>query len=239
MAAFTLLDAFVFLNALDLSGESNEVMLNLEANMLESQTFGDTWAEQTAGLKSGSCEVKGFLDTGMTSDYNAYLQILLGPNAEAVTLGAEQTEGSPAYLFQGKRSKYEWGGAHGELTPVAVSMPATGKVVRGKLFKERGSVSATGALGTGIQLGAVGAAQYLYATFHVFSAGTTITAVVESDDNSGFTTATTRATIGPLTTTGGTYITPVAGAITDDYWRFRVTAITGTFSVAGAIAIGA
>jgi hypothetical protein len=92
-------------------------------------------------------------------------------------------------------------------------------------------------LGTGYQLGAVAATQYLYGALHIFTAGTTITVVLESDDNAGFSSATTRATLGPLTTTGGTWATRVAGAITDDYYRFRVTAITGTFSVAGSAGI--
>ena len=60
---------------------------------------------------------------------------------------------------------------------------------------------------------------------------------IESDDNGSFTSATTRATIGPLTATGGTWVTRVAGAITDDYYRFNVTAITGTFSVGAAFGI--
>jgi hypothetical protein len=238
MAAIALTDAFVYLSYLDLSVESNEVMLNLEATTLESQTFGDTWAENTIGVKSGSCDIKGFLDTTMTSDAAAFLQQALGPLAETATLGLVQTEDMPAYIFQGKRAKYSFGGAHGTVAPVEVSIPSTGKVVRGKLAKEKGNVSATGALGTGLLLGAVSATQYLYASFHVFTAGTTITIVVESDDNAGFTTATTRGTFGPLTTVGGNYLTPVAGAITDTYWRFRVTACTGTFNVAGAIAIG-
>jgi hypothetical protein len=42
--------------------------------------------------------------------------------------------------------------------------------VRGQLAKKKGSVAATGPLGSGCNLGAVGAGQYLYASFHVFAA---------------------------------------------------------------------
>jgi hypothetical protein len=41
-------------------------------------------------------------------------------------------------------------------------------------------------------------------------------------------------TFGPITTVGGTWGTRVAGAITDTWWRLRVTAITGTFQIACA-----
>jgi hypothetical protein len=71
----------------------------------------------------------------------------------------------------------------------------------------------------------------------VFSAGTTITVQVQSDDNAGMSSPTTVATIGPITVVGGTWMTPIAGPITDTYYRMNVSAITGTFSVAGAIGI--
>ena len=99
------------------------------------------------------------------------------------------------------------------------------------------TVSATGATGTGVQVGTVAAGQYLYASFHVFTAGTTITAVLESDNASNFATAATQMTFGPYTTTGGRWGVRVAGPITDDYYRFRITTITGSFVIAGAAGI--
>jgi hypothetical protein len=111
-------------------------------------------------------------------------------------------------------------------------------VVRGGVAKAKGNVSSTGATGSVQQLGDVAANEFLYATLHVFSAGTTITVQVQSDDNSGFSSPTTRATFSGVTTAGGNWVTRVAGAITDTYWRFNVSAVTGTFSIAGAIGIG-
>jgi hypothetical protein len=84
----------------------------------------------------------------------------------------------------------------------------------------------------------VGATQFLYGALHLFgSAATTITVVLESDDNVNFTSATTRITFGPLTAVGGTWGARVSGAIADDYYRFRVTAITGTWSAAAVFGI--
>lgn len=239
----TLTDAFIYDNHLDLTGESNEVTLDAEAAVKNAECFGSAWEELVIGKRKVDLAAKGRLQTVMSSatnshDFTAFFQQFFGPLAETFTVGISQTEDTPAYMLQAKRGKYAIYGEHGEVAPWEITAMGDGKLTRGRLAKERGNVSATGALGSGLLLGAVSASQYLYATFHVFSAGTTITVVVESDDNVNFTSATTRATIGPLTAAGGTYVTPVAGAITDTYYRLRVTAITGTFNVAGAIGVG-
>ena len=54
--------------------------------------------------------------------------------------------------------------------------------------------------------------------------------------DASFTSATTRSTT-TVTTTGAPVVIPVAGAITDDYWRVRTANVTGTFSVAVAVGI--
>jgi hypothetical protein len=110
--------------------------------------------------------------------------------------------------------------------------------VRGRLAAAKQTVSATGALGTGLNLGALSASQYLYATLHVFAdaaSAVSLTVAIQSDDNSGFTTPTTVATVASSGGGGGTWITKVAGPITDTWFRFNVTAIGATLSLAGAI----
>ena len=110
--------------------------------------------------------------------------------------------------------------------------------MRGQLAKAKGNVSATGQLGSVLNLGAPTSTQYVYATLHVFSAGATITVEVQSDSSAGFGTPTTRGTIGPITARGGTWMTRVAGPFAaETHWRMNVSAVTGTHSVAGAIAV--
>jgi hypothetical protein len=239
MAVFSLTDCFVHVAGYDFTTDSNNAVLSGDAAALDKTTFGSGgWQELATGLKSTQFQMGGFWqsDTDQAVDPQAFAA--LGAS-KVVTFGPVETEGQPAYMFQALGSQYVLGGQVGDLAPFTLQAQGSDGqgVVRGALLKSRGTVSATGAIGTGVQLGAVSATQYLYATFHVFSSGTTLTAVLESDDNAGFTSATTRATIGPLTTTGGTWITRVAGAITDDYYRLRVTAITGSFIVAGAAGI--
>lgn len=236
MASVHFYDPIIYMHGYDLTGDLHSVSLQEEAEELDNTTFGTGgYRSRIGGLKSVSLSGNGYWQ----SSPDAEIGPNLGTTNRVVTINHDNTETSPARLIQVGHFKHNIGGSVGGLMPFDFEAKNTDPqgAPRGQVAKKKGDVSATGAIGSGLLLGAVSATQYLYATFHVFSAGTTITVVVESDDNAGFTTATTRGTIGPLTTTGGTWMTRVAGAITDTYFRFRVTAITGTFSVGGAIAV--
>lgn len=240
MALISLTDAFCYAAGGDWTGQSNNLTLGVDVAQLDKTTFASGgWQESAGGLKTTSFNLAGFWD--VTFDNVAQLELGQGLLiTQPYTVGPSEVEGDPAYMFQARRGQYTAGGQVGELKPFTLqSYGADGRgVVRGQLAKAKGSVSATGALGSGVNLGAVSSTQFLYAAFHLFApVGTTITVQVQSDDNSGFTTPTTVATIGPLTVGGGTWMTPVAGAITDTWYRFNVSAITGTFSVAGALGI--
>lgn len=240
MAAFALTNAFIYIAGHDFTGDSNQVQGDTSVDVKDSTTFGSTWQSLTPGLKSVSFNASGFFQAG-ANQVDPSVWAALGSADLVHTVGLDSTETSPCYMFQAGHVSYSLLGQHGELAPFTVSSTGTNAAgaVRGQLAKEKGTVSAIGALGAGVELGAVGASEYLYGTFHVFDTpGTTITVVLESDDNSGFTSATTRATFGPITAAGGTWATRTAGAITDTFFRLRVTAITGTFTVAGAIGIG-
>lgn len=241
MAAIALLDCFVHVAGHDFTTDENETRLEGEADALDKTTWGSAgWSEHAYGLKSLKFDEKGWWQSAASDAVDPEAFADLGVTDRVHTFGPVETEAQPAYMFQAGKASYELFGKVGELAPFKLASRGTNGVglVRGQLGKVKGSVSATGALGSGLNLGAVGASQFLYATFHVFSAGTTITVQVESDDAAGFPSATARGTIGPITTRGGTWMTRVAGPITDTHYRFNVTAITGTFIVAGAIGIG-
>jgi hypothetical protein len=220
---------------------SNSLSVKQSAAEKEVTTFGSGgYKEYASGaLKTVEVDLKGFWDSvvdapGITN---------MGTVDQVMSFGATATEGDPMWFFQGSNFAYDRGGGIGDVDPFGLSVRGTGAagLIPGKLAKAKGNVSATGALGSGLTglstNSQVSASQYLYAVFHVFTAGTTITVKVESDDNSGFTTPTDRITFSAITTTGGTWATRLAGPITDTYYRFNVTAITGTFNVGAAIGI--
>lgn len=240
MAVEALLNAFAYVAGHDFTTDTNQGQLDLEATVLDATVFrSNGWQENAYGLKSYQFNYNGFWQSATEDavDPDAFGDIGI---ARATTWGIKETEGSPAWMFNAAKTNYQLGGEVGVLAPFSLQSNGTDKfgAIRGLLAKAKGAANATGALGSVVQLGAVATNQYLYATFHVFTAGTTITVQVQSDDSAGMGSPTTVATIGPLTTRGGTFMTRVAGPITDTHYRFNVSAVTGTFVAAGAIGIG-
>lgn len=227
-----------FIAGYDFTSDANNAALSLEAASLDATTFGSNgWTEAAPGLMSSSFQLSGFWqsDTEQAVDPQAFAAL---GGSKVITVVPDGGEEDVAYLWQAVGTNYQIGGQVGDLAPF--SLQAAGSdgygVVRGSLFKARGTVSATGATGAAIELGAVAADEALYVSLHVFSAGTTLTIVLESDEDGDFNSATTRATFSGITSSGG-YWARTAGAITDTFYRLRVTAITGSFIIAGAAGI--
>lgn len=233
-----------YVNGYDLTGDTNNTSLNIGVDTLDTTPFALTTVarRRMAGLEDVQASASVFWEAGTgTVDPQMFTNIT---GMKVITQTPAGVEGDRAYFYQARDFTYTPGANVGEVLKAqwaAQSTKGSGTLsagaIAGFLAKAKGSVSATGLLGTAKQMGAVSATQYVYAALHLFSVGTTITVLLESDDNALFSSATTRATFGPLTAVGGTWATRVAGAITDDYWRLRVSAVTGTFSVAGSFGI--
>jgi len=252
MAAFALLDAFSYVHGYDFTTDTNNVMLTMDAEAKDVTTFGSGgWVALTGGLKKVVYDMKGYWQsaTAQAVDPESFPDLgnvdrvfTVGTSNAQPTSPAALTAPERAYMFKAGKFHYEpFGTTIGEVAPFALnSMGSNGVgVVAGILTKAKGTVSATGQLGSIYDTLGLGipAGISLYATFHVFVAATTITVQVQSDDNTGFTTPTTVATIGPITTAGGTWMTPVPGVVADRYFRMNVSAITGTHTVAAAMGI--
>lgn len=239
MAPLVLVNATPYIAGYDFTADSNKITLASSLTALDTTTFANTgWKSKTGGLK----DFTGHLEGLWSGPQDAESFPALGTVDQVMTVSPTGVATSVAYMGQLAKFKYDTFEGVGNLMPFALDMSGSNMtgLVRGQLAAAKQTVSVTGALTptTGVNLGAVGATQFLYATFHVFGTpGTTITAVVESATSNAFSSPTTRMTIGPITTAGGTWGTRVAGAITDSWFRLRVSAITGTFSVAGAIGV--
>lgn len=237
-----LTNAFVYMAGHDFTADTNEVTVTCAGDAKDATNFrSGGWKEFRMGLKQTDFNMKGFWQSATADAVDPELFNNLGVGQRVTTVAADETEGQPALIIQEMPATYTlFPDGIGEMAGFTLQGANSDKygVVRGTLLKEYGVVSATGATGTGVQVGAVSSTKYLYATFHVFGTpGTTITAVIESAAANTFVGATTRITFGPITTAGGTFATPVLGPITDTWWRVRITAITGTFTIASAIGI--
>jgi hypothetical protein len=241
MAKFAWTNASVWGGGFDYSGQSNSIAVTTEVTTLDVTTFGSGgWQENIGGLKSYTMEMSGFWESGTgTTAVDPYTFAQLGQTQQLFFVAPGTVAGQVGYAFNGMDSTYQLGGEVGTAAPFTINGVATTPwpEVRGQIAAAKGSVSATGALGSVLTLGAAGTGQRLYAGVHVFSPGTTVTVQVQSASTVGFASPTTRATFPAITAQGGTWLTPVDGPITDQYFRLNVSAITGTFVLGAWIAV--
>lgn len=237
MAVFSLSDAAIFTDKHDFSCDTNQVDFALSVEEMDATTFcTGSWNARVGGSKSLAMTLSGFWQAG-TNTVDSEVFANIGTNKTAMTVAGASAAGSVAYVFRPTELEYQMFGAVGAITPFSLTTANHDGVgaARGKLLAAKQNISATGAL-TGFQVGAVSATQKLYVATHVFTAGTSVTLTIQSDDNGAFSSPTTRATIGSLTTAGGTW-TEITGPVTDDYWRVNVTAASGTTNLAVAVGI--
>lgn len=240
MGSFALVDVTTHVAGYDMTTDMNQLSLSASADELEDTTFGSNkYRTRKPGLKDVEADLEGYWQAGTSSiDNEAFTN--LGVADRVITMSPTGVEGETAYLWRGEKFSYAAFGSIGDLAPFSLNMKGSNGqgLSRGVFLKSKANVAATGATGTAYQLvGGVASGAALYGAFHVFSVGTTVTAVVESATANTFSGATTRLTFGPITAVGGTMVR-LAGPITDTWFRVRVSAITGTFSVACSMGIG-
>lgn len=244
MGSYAALSHTTWIDGYDWTADLNRLAVQFDWQALDNTAFSMTAHRRIGGLESAQSALGGWHDLAVSGqDVTAFTG--LGATTKVVTHSVDGTETSVAYAYLARKLNYKIFGQLGEVAPFELGIMgsrAAGAVmypaVRGQIAKAKGVVSATGQLGSVLNLGAPTSSQYVYATVHIFAAGTTITIQVQSDDNSGMTTPTTRATIGPLTATGGTWMTRVAGPFAGEaYWRLNVSAITGSFTIGATIAV--
>ena len=243
MGSYAANNITTWFSGFDMTSQLNATTLAMSYDALDATTYQPATVTnpsrvRVAGLEDTQLNEAGFWEAGAgLVDPTAFTA--LGGASQVVSASNDGAESSVAYMFRARQFGYEIFGQVGELIPFQLSAQSargTGLAsvagVRGRVLKTKANVSSTGATGTAFQLGAVSAGQYLYGALHVFSAGTTITGVIESDSDNTFASATTQITFSGVTAVGGTWGTRVAGAITDTWYRLRITAVTGTFSLA-------
>lgn len=227
-----LLNCKLYLGGFDLSGDLNALGLSWEAETVDDSTFGSgTTRAFLGGLKRILAQHAGHNQYG-TNLVDEVLFNRIGVVNQPMTIAPlTGAEGEPAYAFQSSLSRYSpIGGAVGTAADFDVTGEASGTpLIRGTIA-HNATRTATGN-GTAFNLGAVGAAQKLYAALHVLAVGgtatPTLTVKVQSDDASGFASPTDRITFTAATAIGAQWATPVPGSITDAWWRATWT-ISGT-----------
>jgi hypothetical protein len=232
----TLKNVRIFSGGADLTGQSNKIEIAAEIEEKDVTNFasvdanGEVWKEVTGGIASAKVSAAGQWEAGDTSKVDDDVWAALGGIGALTTFPVDANVGSVAWIVNAMRGNYQLLGAVGDVAPWSLSASSSWPAARGVSLHPPGTARTATGNGTGVQQGAITAGRYGYASLHVLSvAGTstpTITVKIQSDDNSGFTTATDQITFTAATVIGG-QIARVAGPITDDYWR-AVWTISGS-----------
>jgi hypothetical protein len=236
----------ILVGQLELACHGKNVDLATEVTPLDTTALCTTgWTTVVGGLKSGSVDMELMADfaDGMNDER---IWGYLGANDTAHSVVTNSADGSVAYLFKGIPLSYKIiEGAPGDLAMASISgRSASSPVVRGRLLHPGSASRTSSSVGTGRQLGDVDATQRVYAALHVITvSGTspTLDVIVQSDDNSGFTTPTSRITFSQATAAANRQqFLSTAGAIADTHWRVSYTiggSDTPTFAFAVTVGI--
>jgi hypothetical protein len=232
----------VYVGGFDASGNAKAFDApNVTTTTLDTTSFNDEWTSSIGGLKS----VDWSGDLMQDFDANKIDQLIglsaLGTAQPISMLPAGKTGGEVAYAFNATQLAYTpLESAAGEIAMAKVSGKGTGAAIRGTLMNAPGTPITETGTGTARQLGDIPAGSKMYGALHVIAAsGTTPTldVVVQSDDNDAMTSATSRMVFAQATGISSEWL-PLAGVITDDYWRLSITVGGTTPSFSYVLVLG-
>lgn len=230
MSTFVLTEAGLWVGGVAVSDIGNSLTVDTSRDVHDATTFavGRTARSNKVGLFNASVQASGFADM---TDYDKDLFALLENGTQTVvSAAADQSDGEIAYTFRSITAALTpLSGTVGDMAAFSVNAAGRGGVrpIRGTILHPETARTAS-SVGVGRELGAVSATQSVYGALHVVnaSAADTLDVIVQSDDNSGFASPTTRLTFAQATDIGAQW-QAAAGPITDTWWRVSYT-IAGT-----------
>lgn len=225
MGTFVLTDASILLAGVDLTCKSNQIQLTYEVETQDATTFCHDTRVNKGGLWVVSGEVGGFTDDVLSG---AALFDAVGAGPSVFQVAAPGDDGTAGYAFRSMVASHTpLEGSVGDMAADSLSLVGRSgaPLVRGTILHPATARTSTGT-GTGRELGDVESGEKVYGALNVVAAdGTnpTLDVEVESDDNSGFTSATTRLSFSQQTDVGADWQQSDGTAISDTHWRVTYT----------------
>lgn len=214
-----------------------------EVEVLDTTPLGSSgWRTHIPGLKMASWSAEVMQDHAADGVDDRLGIAALGSRYPVSVVPEGFTTGNVAYTFRANVFTY---------TPVAAAvdglamarMGGSGSgvpAVRGTLMVSPSAAITSSGDGTAYQVGAVSSTQNMYVALHVTAvSGTspTLDIDIESDDNSGMTSATTQGSLTQATAVGSQW-SSISGPVTDDWWRISYTLGGTSPSFTFAVVIG-
>jgi hypothetical protein len=132
MAKFVATDHKITVNGTNFSDSLQSVDLTIQADEVDTTTFGGAWKTVTGGLRSGSLTLNFYQDFGAGS-VDATLWPLLNTAATVIITPTSSTVSStnPAYTAVCLVSQYQpFASTVGDLATLSVTWPTSGTVTR-------------------------------------------------------------------------------------------------------------
>jgi len=133
MAKLVLTNAYVTINAVDLSTYISSISLNVSEDVVETTGFGSTAARtRIAGLLDNSVTIE-FMQDFATSTLEPTIYPLLGTTTTVVVkpVGSVTSATNPSYTFTALVSEWQpVSGAVGELVTASVTWPISGTITK-------------------------------------------------------------------------------------------------------------
>lgn len=209
------------------SSKTNSMNINVTNDKLESTCFQDTAKTYVTGDTTASIDIAGYFNDAAAGDLEREFAEMV-ENSEslyAAALLGTATAACPAYVGEASElDGFAVKAQTGNLITVDGKFSVNDQLLRG-LRVYQGTVSATGTT-TYIDLGAAGSAggyAWLWVTDKTGTI-TNATIILQSDDNTGFSSAATEGTF-TFSALGG-YRMTLSGAV-DQYLRLSVTSKGG------------
>jgi hypothetical protein len=232
MAAHTLTNTQVVVGSNDMTPFTGQIAQTGKVNMVDITTFGSGGYQTFApGIQTFTTNISGITDLSATG-----AQALVVPTAIGTQYGiyacpqGGATAGDPVVFTRGVLSDYSpEGGNIGDASKWTMGMTSDTAMVGG--FVLAPLVSRGALTGTSVTMAGPTATQKVYAALFVTGAvGTNLAVTIQSAPLSNFASPTTRFTFTTTSVVGWQWATPVAGAITDGFWRAVATVGSSTFT---------
>lgn len=133
MAVLALTNEYLIFNAVDLSDHVKSAVIAANAVMLDSTAMGDSWIENTSGLKSGTLAVTFNDDFAAGSvDATIFAAFLAGVAVAAAVKPVNTTIATtnPEYQFSVQPGEWSMGGSVGDLAAKTLTFAITGAITR-------------------------------------------------------------------------------------------------------------
>jgi hypothetical protein len=235
----------VFLDAYDISGHANAHTIGQAQDLPDDTNYGDSWRQRELGMRTMNFSVAGNIDLAGATDSDTIIQskmavadvpLIICNVGDAVGLS------NPAEFGLVLQGQYNPQAAIGDMLKYSLTGEiANRRWIRGAvLWSSATSITGT-ANGTAVELGAVAAGSNIYAAISVIAEDlTTMTVKLQSSSDEPFTSPNDRITFTAVTGITADMPAPVAGSITDTFWRIIISAFTGTSAqLVGVAGIGA